>query len=218
VAAGATPKYVHFWGHTPRPGAEIGEWVLGQWWEQPFGVDGVRYPATGYWMMAGKARLFSDHEVLGQILAADHPAEVNKLGRKVRNFDGEHWIAHRVQIVTEGNVHKFGQHADLRDYLLSTAGRVLVEASPRDSDLGHRARARPRRRRAPRSVAWAESARLRVDGRCRRGGADQRHGVLPGAPASMGPRRCRRGGEGGFVRGADLILSGEADRMDRAVV
>lgn len=38
--------------------------------------------------------------------------------------------------MTEGNVHKFGQHADLRQYLLSTAGRVLVEASPRDRIWG----------------------------------------------------------------------------------
>ncbi len=136
VAAGATPKFVHFWGHTPRGGAAVGEWVLSQWWPQAFVVEGQTYPTAEHWMMAGKARLFGDHEVLAEILAADDPGKIKALGRKVRGFDGPTWDAHRVQIVTEGNVHKFGQHEELRAYLSSTVGRVLVEASPRDRIWG----------------------------------------------------------------------------------
>lgn len=35
-----------------------------------------------------------------------------------------------------GNLAKFGQHTDLREYLLGTGDRVLVEASPLDRVWG----------------------------------------------------------------------------------
>lgn len=38
--------------------------------------------------------------------------------------------------MVRGNIAKFGQHPELRDFLLSTRDRVLVEASPRDRVWG----------------------------------------------------------------------------------
>jgi ribA/ribD-fused uncharacterized protein len=38
--------------------------------------------------------------------------------------------------VVAGNVAKFGQHPELRQFLLGTGDRVLVEASPRDQIWG----------------------------------------------------------------------------------
>jgi hypothetical protein len=70
------------------------------------------------------------------ILAAEHPAEAKKLGRLVRGFDDAVWEAERYAIVVRGNLAKFGQHEELRRYLLSTAPRILVEASPRDRVWG----------------------------------------------------------------------------------
>ena len=43
---------------------------LSQWWQSDFVVDGIRYQTAEHWMMAGKARLFRDEEVLEEILAA----------------------------------------------------------------------------------------------------------------------------------------------------
>ena len=43
---------------------------------------------------------------------------------------------HKVEIVTAGNLHKFGQHKELAKFLLSTSDRVLVEASPVDAIWG----------------------------------------------------------------------------------
>lgn len=42
----------------------------------------------------------------------------------------------RFELVVAGNVAKFGQDAALRDFLLGTENRVLVEASPRDRVWG----------------------------------------------------------------------------------
>lgn len=46
------------------------------------------------------------------------------------------WDAQCFGIVVDGNVAKFGQDPALRDFLLGTGGRVLVEASPRDRIWG----------------------------------------------------------------------------------
>lgn len=87
-------------------------------------------------MMAGKARIFGDEETRGRILSARSPAEAKKLGRLVRGFDEQVWASERLELVVEGSVAKFGQHPELRAYLLGTRQRVLVEASPVDRVWG----------------------------------------------------------------------------------
>lgn len=136
VRAGARIKYLHFWGHRPRPDGRIGPSCLSQWWPSPFTVDGVEYATAEHWMMAGKARLFDDAEAERRVLAAGHPAEAKKAGRLVRGFDEAVWERERFRIVAEGSVHKFAAHADLREFLLGTGERVLVEASPVDRVWG----------------------------------------------------------------------------------
>ena len=87
-------------------------------------------------MMAGKARLFRDDEMLAEILASASPAEAKQVGRKIRNFDEAAWKAARFDIVVAGNLGKFGQNPALERFLLDTGERVLVEASPHDRIWG----------------------------------------------------------------------------------
>jgi ribA/ribD-fused uncharacterized protein len=136
VRAGAGIKYLHFWGHRPRTDGRIGASCLSQWWPSPFTVDGVEYRTAEHWMMAAKARLFGDAEAERQALAAEHPAQAKKAGRLVRDFDEDIWERERFAIVVEGSVHKFAAHAELREFLLNTGDRVLVEASPVDRVWG----------------------------------------------------------------------------------
>lgn len=84
-------------------------------------------------MMAQKAKLFNDHDNLAKILACQTPAEAKKPGRAVKNFDGEQWQKHSFDIVVQGNIAKFSQNSQLKDFLLTTGQRVLVEASPLDT-------------------------------------------------------------------------------------
>ncbi|WP_175411248.1 NADAR family protein [Streptomyces sp. TRM64462] len=150
VSRGEKVKYLHFWGHRPRPDGAIGASCLSQWWPSPFTVDGVRYATAEHWMMAAKARLFGDAEAERKAVEASNPALAKKAGRLVRGFDEAVWERERFGIVVAGSVHKFGQDARLRDYLLGTGersemgvpparrawGRVLVEASPVDRIWG----------------------------------------------------------------------------------
>ncbi|MEM6803313.1 MAG: NADAR family protein [Bacteroidota bacterium] len=130
-------KYLFFWGHQPAKDGSITKSVFSQWWTgHPFMENGVKYNSAEHYMMAGKARLFKDEEYLNLILNAESPAEAKKLGRKVRNFEVQIWEKHRCDIVTQANILKFGQHEELKSFLLGTQNRVIVEASPRDRIWG----------------------------------------------------------------------------------
>ncbi|WP_443072997.1 NADAR family protein [Streptomyces sp. NBC_01451] len=136
VRAGARVKYLHFWGHRPRPDGRVGASCLSQWWPAAFSVAGVDYATAEHWMMAAKARLFEDAEAERQAITAPNPALAKKAGRLVRGFDEAVWRRERFGIVVEGSVHKFAAHSDLRGFLLGTGERVLVEASPVDRVWG----------------------------------------------------------------------------------
>lgn len=136
IGRGERVKWLFFWGHTAPADGSIGAHVLSQWWPAAFTVDDIAYRTAEHFMMAEKARLFGDAEAERAAIAAAHPAEAKNAGRLVRRFDDEVWVAHRIEIVTRANVAKFGQHPELRAYLVGTGERVLVEASPRDRIWG----------------------------------------------------------------------------------
>ncbi len=136
IRGGGQPKYLLFWGHQPPPAGGVGKGCLSQWWPVRFTVDGVSYDTAEHYMMAAKARLAGDAETVAKILAAPHPGAAKALGREVRGFDEQLWARHRFGVVVAGNLAKFGQHRQLRDFLAGTGSRVLVEASPRDNIWG----------------------------------------------------------------------------------
>ncbi|MFI6042665.1 NADAR family protein [Nocardia sp. NPDC051321] len=136
TAAGEKVDYLLFWGHQPERSGRIGASCLSQWWPALFVVDGTEFASAEHYMMWGKAQLFGDAENAERVLAAPTPKDAKRLGREVRGFDGNLWSEHRYDVVVRGNVAKFGQHAQLREYLLGTGDRVLVEASPADRIWG----------------------------------------------------------------------------------
>ena len=136
AAAGKQLNYVHFWGHTPERDGHITETCLSQWWMAEFWVEAQRYSCMEQFMMAEKARLFGDKEVLEQILAAAEQGKIKALGRQVRNFDQTEWDRCKYTIVLTGNFQKFLQNPELKDFLLRTGDKILVEASPRDRIWG----------------------------------------------------------------------------------
>ncbi|MEP6804578.1 MAG: NADAR family protein, partial [Flavobacterium sp.] len=107
-----------------------------QWWLSSFEVDKVIYKTAEHWMMAKKAELFKDDKVLEKILQAKSPAEAKKFGREVKNYNETLWLAARFDIVKEGNYHKFNQNPELKEFLINTKDRVIVEASPVDAIWG----------------------------------------------------------------------------------
>ncbi|MFK7774540.1 MAG: NADAR family protein [Saprospiraceae bacterium] len=129
-------KYLFFWGHQPSKDGSITSSCLSQWWLCEFVVDDILYKSAEHWMMAEKARLFQDNEILEKIINCQSPAEAKKLGRQVRNFEVEKWNEARYEIVKKGNHFKFEQNVEMKTFLRNTKNRVLVEASPVDPIWG----------------------------------------------------------------------------------
>ena len=129
-------KFVFFWGHAPNHDRTVGPHVFSQWYPQPFVVDGCVYSTAEHFMMVEKARLFGDHQGAAQILAAASPGEAKAIGRAVAGFREQTWEHHRFDIVVRGSTAKFASSPALRDYMMGTGKRVLVEASPTDRIWG----------------------------------------------------------------------------------
>ncbi|WP_082166721.1 NADAR family protein [Nocardiopsis sp. RV163] len=80
---------------------------LSQCWTVGFTAEGVGYRTAEHYMTAAETRLSGDAEAEERILAADRPRDA-----------------------------EFGRNPELREFLLGTGRRVLVEASPRDRVWG----------------------------------------------------------------------------------
>ena len=62
-----------------------------QWHDSFFELDGVEYSCAEQYMMAEKARVFEDENMLEDIMDAEDPATQKKLGRLVEDFDKDVW-------------------------------------------------------------------------------------------------------------------------------
>ena len=128
------PEMLLFDGH--RVTKAVTETCLSQWYPCQFEVEGVTYTSAEQYMMAEKAKLFGDEEIRTEILSTSDPRTCKALGRKVKNFDKAVWDKEKEHIVRKGNTKKFLQNSALRNFLLSTGDKVLVEASPTDRVWG----------------------------------------------------------------------------------
>lgn len=103
----------------------------------------MAFITTEQYMMYHKALLFNDAETAAQIMDTPIPAEQKALGRRVKGFEEEVWKENRERIVEEGNWWKFTTgvgsgdvEKSLKERLLETGERELVEASPSDRIWG----------------------------------------------------------------------------------
>lgn len=126
-------KYLFFWGHH---GVGIGKHMLSQWYPSPMIIDGKSYSCAEQYMMAMKAMAFDDEETARQIMNTDDPRVQKQLGRKVKGFDDATWNLISLDVVVRGNFEKFSSSLDLWNFLESTSGKIIVEASPYDTVWG----------------------------------------------------------------------------------
>jgi len=118
-------KYLFFWGG----------W-FSNWAPTEFTVNGVKYNCGEQYMMAEKARVFEDYDIMNQIFNETSPMTQKALGRKVKNFDPQKWGVVKYDIVKKGLREKFIQHPESKQYLLEHNDCVIVEASTEDRIWG----------------------------------------------------------------------------------
>lgn len=113
-----------------------------QWWKCDFiasafpGYPEEKFNCAEQYMMAAKALLFHDIDVYEAIMRETNPKVHKELGRAVRNFDLGLWNACARALVYRGNMAKFGQNEELRNYLFATNDLHLVEGAIYDSVWG----------------------------------------------------------------------------------
>lgn len=134
--AGKKMDYILFWGHQPSKDHTLTMSCLSQWWLSDFIVDGQKYCCMEQFMMACKAKLFHDYQILDQILNCSDPKRIKALGRKIKGFDEEIWNQYKYSIVYYGNYMKFSQNEDLKTFLKQTGNKIIAEASPYDGIWG----------------------------------------------------------------------------------
>lgn len=125
-------KYLCFLGNQKSHTGQVDQSCLSQWYAINFEIDGIEYYSSEHYMMAEKVKLFSDELNYKKILGSQSPGQAKQYGREVLGFDEKVWKQNRTEIVLKGNIAKFGQNESVKNYLLSTKNRILVEASPVD--------------------------------------------------------------------------------------
>ena len=135
VNHGNKVKFIFFWGHTQKE-KNITNTCFSQWYEASFEDNTCKYLTAEHYMMAQKALLFDDLACYDKIIKAPNPGAAKAHGRQVQNFIELTWLENRWDIVVKVNVLKFSQNPKLKEYLLNTGNRVLVEASPVDKIWG----------------------------------------------------------------------------------
>ena len=116
-----TNKYVFFW-----------DGIYSQWYPAEMEIDEIKYRCCEQYMMHQKALLFGDTETAEKILLTSHPKDQKALGRQVKGFEKVKWDQVCLSVVYKGNLAKFSQNEDLKQELLASENKLLVEASPVD--------------------------------------------------------------------------------------
>lgn len=109
--------------------------VFSQWYMHDMVIDGITYNCAEQYMMAMKALTFDDALTHAMIMDSSDPSDQKAAGRKVRNFDPKVWNAVSRDYVTKANLAKFSDPS-LKQYLLDTGDKEIVEASPTDKIWG----------------------------------------------------------------------------------
>lgn len=106
------------------------------WKKSIFKVGEIEFYNMEQFIMYQKALLFGDVEVAEKILKEKNPKEIKKFGREVKNFNAEIWSRNLFHLCSVGMVEKFNQNPDMKNILISTGNKTIVEASPYDKIWG----------------------------------------------------------------------------------
>ena len=120
-----TDTHIYFW-----------DGIFCQWSQYTMVEEDITYYSCEQYMMAKKAKLFNDEKVYDMIMSEEYPSVQKELGRMVSNYNQDVWDKHKFDIVVNANYLKFTQDEILKELLLSTGDKTIVEASPEDTIWG----------------------------------------------------------------------------------
>jgi ribA/ribD-fused uncharacterized protein len=113
--------HVYFWGS-----------CLSNFYEVSINYDNKLFKSSEQLFMYLKAIYFKDFNTAAEILLAETPGKAKLLGRSVKKFNELEWIKEREKAMFTACYNKFYQISILREILLETGNKTLVESSPYD--------------------------------------------------------------------------------------
>jgi ribA/ribD-fused uncharacterized protein len=123
---------VYFWRQTEQPYG-----VFSNWANSPFtDLEGHVFLTCEHYLMYYKALLMNDDVIADAIIHCKSPKRVKALGRRVRNWDEQKWVANREEIMFQGIFLKCIENENIKTLLLQTKDKIIAEASPYDSIWG----------------------------------------------------------------------------------
>ncbi|CAF1350123.1 unnamed protein product [Adineta ricciae] len=123
-----TSEPVHFYGRN-KPFNEFSNFH-----EAPIELDGYTWPTTEHYFQAQK--FVHDQEHYLHVLNLPAPRAAFNYVRTYKSFVRPDWADVKDEVMLKACMAKFGQHKELKDLLLSTGDRLLVEHTENDSYWG----------------------------------------------------------------------------------
>ncbi len=102
----------------------------------PFTIGTTTYKNSAQYINVRKALFFNDRDTAEEIMKIEDPVAIKRLGKSIRNFDRNRWVAVCHDEIRPGLEEKFKQNNNARDLLLSTGTRAIAECSPHDDIMG----------------------------------------------------------------------------------
>lgn len=110
--------------------------IYSNWHRAEFEERGRRFSSTEQYMMWAKAMRFGCYALAATMLTVHNVKRLKDLGREVTGYQEEIWERERMPMMVRACWLKFTQNPAMRDELLATGDRILVEASPDDKVWG----------------------------------------------------------------------------------
>jgi ribA/ribD-fused uncharacterized protein len=120
-------KFVFFW-----QGGDI----YSNFYQSNFYLYNKEFSSAEQCFMYSKAIHFQDFQIAKQILKTHEPMNCKNLGRKVKNYNEKEWNILREEKMFQACFAKFAQNEGLKEKLINTSNKILVEASPNDKIWG----------------------------------------------------------------------------------
>ena len=105
---------------------------LSNFYDAPFELDGIKYTGSEQYYQYSKAKHSGNDMIAAEILATPNPVEQMKLGRSLKP-ETDQWNNTLSESIMEAGIKaKFQQNPSLRQKLLKTGNRELVECNRHD--------------------------------------------------------------------------------------
>jgi ribA/ribD-fused uncharacterized protein len=132
------------------------------WWAE-IEVDGRVWPTTEHYFQAAKF-FHTDPGWARHVAQTGTPGQAARAGRSRAHPLDPRWESIKDDVMRRALLAKFTQHPDLRDLLLSTRGKFLVEHTRNDSYWGDGSNGRTRGRGVNRLGKLLNELRAVLDG------------------------------------------------------